>query len=186
MFTFSDRKSGSFTNSKRCGNRFQSNKPKLLLNIHIIAVGKLKRGPELALVDDYVGRLEKSGRSLGFGPVKVTEVEDKRGGGMAAEAQLLRKALPTDAVTVCLDERGKLLDSIDFSKKMSAWRDGGTRDLAFLIGGADGLAPELRQGADFALSFGKMVWPHMLVRVMLSEQLYRAISILGNAPYHRA
>lgn len=68
---------------------------------------------------------------------------------------------------------------------MAGWRDTGTQDLAFVIGGADGIDPSLRAEADFAISFGKMVWPHMLVRVMLTEQLYRAASILSNAPYHR-
>lgn len=105
--------------------------------------------------------------------------------GMATEAELLRKSIPKGAVTMILDERGKLLSSVDFSAKLSGWRDTGVQDLAILIGGADGLDPSLRAEADFALSFGKMVWPHMLARVMLSEQLYRAASILGNAPYHR-
>ena len=115
----------------------------------------------------------------------MVEVEDKRGLGMAAEADLLRKAIPKGALTMILDERGKILSSIDFSQKLGNWRDTGLQDLAILIGGADGLDPSLRAQADFALSFGKMVWPHMLARVMVSEQLYRAASILGNAPYHR-
>ncbi len=157
-----------------------------MLSVHIIACGRLKKGPELTLISDYLDRYAKTGRGLGLGPVSVVEVEDKRGIGMAAEAELLRKAIPKGAVTMIMDERGKVLSSIDFSNKLSDWRDTGVQDLAILIGGADGLDPSLRQEADFALSFGKMVWPHMLVRVMLSEQLYRAASILGNAPYHRA
>jgi 23S rRNA (pseudouridine1915-N3)-methyltransferase len=156
-----------------------------LLSLHIIACGRLRKGPEVELISDYLDRYEKTGRGLGLGPVSLIEVEDKRGGGMAAEAELLRKAIPKGAVTMILDERGKLLSSIDFSQKISGWRDTGVQDLAILIGGADGIDPALRQEADFALSFGKMVWPHMLARVMLSEQLYRAASILGNAPYHR-
>ena len=156
-----------------------------MLSLHIIACGRLRKGPELELISDYLDRYEKTGRGLGLGPVCVIEVEDKRGGGMAAEAELLRKAIPKGAVTMIMDERGKLLNSIDFSQKISGWRDTGVQDLVILIGGADGIDPALRQEADFALSFGKMVWPHMLARVMLSEQLYRAASILGNAPYHR-
>jgi 23S rRNA (pseudouridine1915-N3)-methyltransferase len=155
------------------------------MRLHIIAVGRLRSGPELSLISDYLDRFDKTGRGMGLGPVSVVEVEDKRGGGMAAEAELLRKAVPKGAVKMILDERGKVLSSIDFSDQIAGWRDAGQQDLAILIGGADGLAPELRQEADFAVSFGKMVWPHMLVRVMLSEQLYRAASILGNAPYHR-
>jgi 23S rRNA (pseudouridine1915-N3)-methyltransferase len=157
-----------------------------LLSVHIIACGRLRKGPELELISNYLDRYEKTGRGLGLGPVSVVEVEDKRGLGMSAEADLLRKAIPKGAVTMIMDERGKLLSSIEFSQELSGWRDSGVQDLAILVGGADGLDPSLRQEADFALSFGKMVWPHMLARVMLSEQLYRAASILGNAPYHRA
>lgn len=156
-----------------------------MLSVHIIACGRLRKGPELDLISDYLDRYEKTGRGLGLGPVSVIEVEDKRGSGMAAEAELLRRSIPKGAVTMIMDERGKVLSSIEFSSKLSGWRDTGVQDLAILIGGADGLDPSLRAEADFALSFGKMVWPHMLVRVMLSEQLYRAASILGNAPYHR-
>jgi 23S rRNA (pseudouridine1915-N3)-methyltransferase len=85
-----------------------------------------------------------------------------------------------------LDERGKVMSSPDFADQLARWRDGGRQDVAFVIGGADGIAPVLRDRADFALSFGRMVWPHMLVRVMLAEQLYRAATILGGGPYHRA
>jgi len=103
---------------------------------------------------------------------------------MAAEAALLRKALPKGALIVTMDERGSVLSSPEFSRKMSAWGDQG-RDIAFVIGGADGIDPSLRAEADFAISFGQMVWPHKLVRVMLAEQLYRAASIRAGAPYHR-
>ncbi len=121
-----------------------------------------------------------------MGPIELREVEDRKSGGMATEAALIRKAIPAGAVTVMLDERGKLESSPDFAQRLSGFRDNGTANLAFVIGGADGLHPELRAEADHLLSFGKMVWPHMLVRVMLSEQLYRAASILAGTPYHRA
>ena len=145
----------------------------------------MKTGPEATLVTDYQTRFDRTGRALGLGPLTLHEVDDRKGGGMAAEAALLRRAIPDGAVLVALDERGKLMPSPDFADRLAGWRDAGRGDLAFVIGGADGLAPELRAQADMALSFGAMVWPHMLVRVMLSEQLYRAASILAGSPYHR-
>ncbi|WP_417726745.1 23S rRNA (pseudouridine(1915)-N(3))-methyltransferase RlmH [Roseovarius sp.] len=155
------------------------------MRVHICAVGRLRTGPERALFDDYLTRFDRTGRAHGLGPATLHEVEDKKGGGMAAEALLLDRVIPQGAVLVVLDERGKLLSSPDFADTMAGWRDAGRSDLALVIGGADGIAPELRARADFALSFGRMVWPHMLVRVMLSEQLYRAASILAGSPYHR-
>ncbi|EAQ24396.1 MULTISPECIES: 23S rRNA (pseudouridine(1915)-N(3))-methyltransferase RlmH [unclassified Roseovarius] len=155
------------------------------MRVHICAVGRLRTGPERALFDDYLTRFDRTGRAHGLGPATLHEVEDKKGGGMAAEASLLDRVIPQGSVLVVLDERGKLLSSPDFADTMAGWRDAGRSDLALVIGGADGIAPELRSRADFALSFGRMVWPHMLVRVMLSEQLYRAASILAGSPYHR-
>jgi 23S rRNA (pseudouridine1915-N3)-methyltransferase len=156
------------------------------VRVHICAVGRLRTGPERALIDDYLTRFDRTGRALGLGPAAVVEVEDKKGGGMAAEADLLERALPSGAMICVLDERGRVMSSPEFADQIAGWRDGGRQDLAFVIGGADGIAPALRAKAGFALSFGRMVWPHMLVRVMLSEQLYRAASILSGAPYHRA
>lgn len=155
------------------------------MRLHICAVGRLRAGPELVLIDDYLLRFERTGRALNLGPALVHEVEDRKGGGMQAEAGLLARALP-DGATVCvLDERGRQIGSPDFAALLAGWRDGGLQDVAFVIGGADGLAPALRGRADASLSFGKMVWPHMLVRVMLAEQIYRAASILAGMPYHR-
>ncbi|MCT8161942.1 23S rRNA (pseudouridine(1915)-N(3))-methyltransferase RlmH [Pseudoruegeria sp. SHC-113] len=155
------------------------------MRVHICAVGRLRAGPERELIDDYLTRFDRTGRALGLGPATLTEVEDKKGGGMAAEAALLERALPKGAVICAMDERGRVMTSPDFAIQLGQWRDMGRGDVAFLIGGADGLAPELRAQADFKLSFGKMVWPHMLARVMLTEQLYRAASILAGSPYHR-
>lgn len=155
------------------------------MRITICAVGRLRRGPELDLLSDYLDRFNKSSRSLGLGPVTVTEVEDKKNLGMTAEADLLARAIPKGARVCTLDERGQLISSPDFANQMARWRDTGTSDLAFIIGGADGIAPSLRAQADFSISFGKMVWPHMLARVMLGEQIYRAATILAGAPYHR-
>ena len=156
------------------------------MRVTLCVVGRLRGGPERDLIDDYLTRFDRTGRALGLGPANIIEVEDKKGGGMEAEAALLRKAIPDGALLVILDERGKVLTSPEFSKKIESWRDNSQRDLVFVIGGADGIAPSLRAEADFSISFGKMVWPHMLVRVMLTEQLYRAANILSGGPYHRA
>lgn len=155
------------------------------MRVSICAVGRLRGGPEADLIKDYVTRFDRTGRALGLGPLSVCEVEDKKGGGMAAEAALLERAIPKGAVLVTMDERGKLISSPDFADKLAGWRDMGRGDVAFVIGGADGIDPALRAKADFSISLGKMVWPHMLARAMLSEQLYRAASILAGAPYHR-
>lgn len=156
------------------------------MRVTICAVGRLRTGPEKTLIDDYLTRFDRTGRAMGLGPACVTEVEDRKGGGMAAEAELLRKATPRGALLCILDERGKVLSSPDFAGRLADWRDSGRADLALVIGGADGIDPALRAQADFSISFGKMVWPHMLTRVMLAEQLYRAATILAGTPYHRA
>ena len=156
------------------------------MRVQICAVGRMKSGPEQALYDDYVKRFDRTGRQLGLGPLTLAEVEDRKGGGKAGEAALLERAIPSGAVRVMLDERGAVLTSPDFADKLAGWRDAGRADVALVIGGADGIDEGLRGTADFSLSFGAMVWPHMLVRVMLAEQLYRAASILAGAPYHRA
>ncbi|MGH1330326.1 MAG: 23S rRNA (pseudouridine(1915)-N(3))-methyltransferase RlmH [Paracoccaceae bacterium] len=156
------------------------------MRVSICAVGRLRAGPEHDLIEDYLTRFDRSGRALGLGPAKVLEVEAKKGGGMEAEAELLERAIPKGALIACLDERGRVMSSPEFANQIGDWRDAGRSDLALIIGGADGISPALRARADFKLSFGKMVWPHMLARVMLSEQLYRAASILAGSPYHRA
>ena len=154
--------------------------------MHLCAVGRLRSGPERDLIADYTQRFDRTGRALSLGPLTEHEVEDKKNAGMAAEAELLARAVPQGAVLVTLDERGKLLTSPEFAAQLARWRDGGRQDVAFVIGGADGIDPSLRAKADFSISFGQMVWPHMLVRVMLAEQLYRAANILCGGPYHRA
>lgn len=154
------------------------------MRIELIAVGRLRGGPEAALVDDYLSRFARTGRSLGLPPVTLTEIDDRKGGGMAGEGALIARAVPAAAALVVLDERGAQLTSPDFAARLAGWRDAG-RDVALAIGGADGLDPALRARADLAISLGRMVWPHMLVRVMLAEQLYRAATILAGSPYHR-
>jgi len=155
------------------------------MRVTICAVGRLRPGPERDLVADYLQRFERTGRPLGLGPAQVLEVEDRKGGGMAAEAALLGRAIPAGAVICALDERGETPDSPAFAGWLAGWRDAGQAP-AFVIGGADGLDPALRGRAARLLSFGPMVWPHLLVRVMLAEQLYRAATILAGTPYHRA
>lgn len=156
------------------------------MRVHICAVGRLRAGPEKTLIDDYLTRFDRTGRALGLGPAQVIEVEDRKSGGMAREADLLRRASPRGALLCTLDERGDVQSSPDFARTLAKWRDGGQGDLCFVIGGADGIDPSLRAEARASLSFGKMVWPHMLVRVMLCEQLYRAATILAGGPYHRS
>jgi 23S rRNA (pseudouridine1915-N3)-methyltransferase len=156
------------------------------MRLVICAVGRQRSGPERDLVSDYLARTGRTGGPVGLGPALLQEVEDRSGAGAAAEGRLLARALPKGAAVCALDERGRTLSSPEFAALIAGWRDDGRPAAGFLIGGADGLDPELRAGADTVLSFGPMVWPHMLARAMLAEQLYRAASILAGTPYHRA
>ena len=156
------------------------------MRLHICAVGKLRAGSERARIDDYLARAGRTGRSVGLGQFTLREVEDRKGVGRKAEAALLRRAIPDGAKVIALDERGTAITSPEFAGQLGDWRDAGVRDVAFLIGGADGLEPALCDEAHLQLAFGPMVWPHMLVRLMLAEQLYRAASILAGTRYHRA
>ncbi|MFT7105721.1 MAG: 23S rRNA (pseudouridine1915-N3)-methyltransferase [Yoonia sp.] len=148
-------------------------------------MGRLRSGPERDLYNDYLTRFDRTGRALALGPAELIEVEDKKGGGKPAEAALLQRAIPDGALVCTMDESGRVMPSPDFARLLATWRDQGRQDVSFVIGGADGIDSGLRDSADASLSFGKMVWPHMLVRVMLAEQLYRAASILSGGPYHR-
>jgi 23S rRNA (pseudouridine1915-N3)-methyltransferase len=151
------------------------------MRIKIICVGRLKDSPERDMVNDYVSRAIKTGRQ--FGIRSVEEIEVDAGGGKEKEAErILAKA--GSARLILLDERGKTLKSKEFSTTLANWRDSG-EDIAFCIGGADGLAPELLQKTQHKISFGIQTWPHKLVRVMIAEQIYRALSIEAGTPYHR-
>lgn len=147
------------------------------MHIHIAAVGRLRNGPEKTLVDDYIARATKVGRSLKVGPVKIVEVDT---------CAALTRHIEKTEFCIALDEGGQYISSPEFSKILERKRDSGVHTLTFCIGAADGLSPEVRTAAHQTLSLGKMVWPHMLARVMLSEQIYRGISILADTPYHRA
>ena len=152
------------------------------MKIGVFAIGRQKAGPEAALVSDYLKRFDNAGRSLGLGPARLVELEDRKRVG---ESRLLLDAVPEGAFVVALDERGAQLSSRAFASRLAQVRDDGARDAAFLIGGADGHDDAVRARADLVMSFGTMVWPHMLARAMLAEQLYRAASILAGSPYHR-
>jgi 23S rRNA (pseudouridine1915-N3)-methyltransferase len=155
------------------------------MRITLAAVGRAKAGPARDLFEHYAERLKHGP----LGPVALKEVEERRPLGAAElkarEAELLRAAVPAGARMIALDERGKALTSLEFSRLLGAWRDEGTRDLAFFIGGAEGLDQGLRAAAERVVSLGPMTWPHLLVRGLLAEQLYRAQSILTGHPYHR-
>jgi len=153
------------------------------VKLHILAVGQVRKGPERDLVDDYLARLEKTGRSLGLRG--VTEHEVASGGGMEAEAERLLARLPDGASLVMLDERGQQIPSRDLAKLIARQRDDGMGDMCFLIGGADGHGEAVRRAAALKLGFGPQTWPHKLVRVMLAEQLYRAATLLAGTPYHK-
>jgi 23S rRNA (pseudouridine1915-N3)-methyltransferase len=153
------------------------------MKITILAVGRLARSPETDLVKLYVDRATAAGRALGLGPVEVVEVEGRKP-GKAAEAQVLRPHLEGAHVIAC-DEHGQARASRAFAQEIAALRDDGVRRLVVMIGGADGLDPDLLAQARSRMAFGVQTWPHALARVMLSEQIYRAITILGGSPYHR-
>jgi 23S rRNA (pseudouridine1915-N3)-methyltransferase len=155
------------------------------MRIHVLAVGRLRSGPEAELTDDYLTLATQTGRPAGFGPCTLTEVEAQVSGDPAREADLLLKSVPKGAVRIALDERGEAWTSRAFGRKLASWRDQGSPASAFLVGGPNGLAADLRDGADARLAFGPQTWPHRLVRVMLAEQIYRAISIETGGPYHR-
>jgi 23S rRNA (pseudouridine1915-N3)-methyltransferase len=157
------------------------------MRILVAAIGRARAAPEQALFDDYARRLVRAGPA-GLS-LELREAEERRKlpveARRAAEAELLLAQVPKGATIVALDGRGKSLSSEDFAKRLSNWQAGGVADIVFLIGGADGLAPDLVKRAPLVLSLGAMTWPHLLVRAMLAEQIYRAQSILLGHPYHR-
>jgi len=154
------------------------------VRLAIVALGRLSRGPEAELVKDYVARANATGRALGFGAVEVVEIESRKP-GKAAEGEALLAALTSfDHICAC-DEHGPPAASRAFAERLAALRDRGDRRAAFVIGGADGLAPAVLAQANELMSFGPQTWPHALARAMLAEQLYRGISILAGSPYHR-
>lgn len=151
------------------------------MRLTLVAVGREKSGPGREIFETYAKRLPWG--------LALREVEEKRALPAAQlkarEGERLLGAVPEGALIVALDGGGMALTSPDFASRLAHWRDDGRRDIAFLVGGADGLDKTVLDAADVALSLGAMTWPHMLVRPMLAEQLYRAWSILEGHPYHR-
>lgn len=159
------------------------------LRVGMAAIGRLKQGPERELLARYLERAGAAGRSLGFTGFLVSEFSESRNAAAAArkteEAKLLSGTIDEDGAAVALDEHGRGLSSQDFARQLAGWRDSGRSSVTFLIGGADGLDKALVSRAGLVLSLSALTWPHQLVRVMLAEQLYRAMTILSGHPYHR-
>jgi len=160
------------------------------LRLWIVAVGHGRGASEGALTDEYIDRAAKLGRNMGFTAVTVEEVAVSKARDtktrMAEEAERLAARVPDGAHVVLLDAKGKGMTSEDFADMLGALRDAGTKDIAFVIGGPDGLAPLPGKRSGRSLAFGPQTWPHLLVRAMLAEQVYRALTILAGHPYHRA
>lgn len=158
------------------------------MRLVVIAVGRLKQGPERELAERYRGRFEDIGRKLGFRGLDVHEVAESRArdaGQRIREEAAAILALAPGEMMVALDETGKSIGSAAFAEQIGRWRDESVADAVFIIGGADGLSPELRRRARLSVAFGAATWPHQMVRVMLLEQIYRAATILAGHPYHR-
>jgi 23S rRNA (pseudouridine1915-N3)-methyltransferase len=159
------------------------------MRLLVIAVGRLKSGPERDLVERYRERFSDLARKLGFRGLDVHEIPESRArdaaARMAEEAAAITALIPEPSVVVALDERGKPTDSATFANQLGRWRDESTGNVVFVIGGADGLSPELRRTIKTVIAFGMATWPHQLVRIMLMEQIYRAATILAGHPYHR-
>ncbi len=155
----------------------------------IVAVGRLRPGAERELSDRYLERAQQLAAPLGM-KIAVREIQQSkktRGPDRRdEEAQAIAAAIPDGAVLVALDEKGRTLSSADFAAQIGKWRDNGASELTLVIGGPDGLAPAIAARAETVIAFGKMSWPHQLVRAMLLEQVYRALTILTGHPYHRA
>ncbi|GLS17510.1 ribosomal RNA large subunit methyltransferase H [Labrys miyagiensis] len=158
------------------------------MRLLVCAIGRLKAGPERDLVARYAERLNATARNLALGPLDIVEIDESRArraeDRKAEEAEKLLAAAGSSQV-IALDENGASPGSEAFAARIAGWRDGGTASLAFLIGGADGHGDTIRSRAIMTLSFGKMTWPHQIVRILLAEQLYRASTIIAGHPYHR-
>jgi 23S rRNA (pseudouridine1915-N3)-methyltransferase len=150
------------------------------MRIRILCVGRLKDGPERQLVDDYLQRAQKSGKSLGYRAVEEIEIPSS-----SKDDEGTRLLAKHTGILIRLDERGEAWTSQDLSKRLARWRDSGEEAASFVIGGADGTSPPIAKAARHTISFGVQTWPHRLVRVMLAEQIYRALSIEAGSPYHR-
>jgi 23S rRNA (pseudouridine1915-N3)-methyltransferase len=160
------------------------------MRLVVVAIGRLKQGPERVLAERYRERFDDVGRKLGFRGLDIHEIPESRARDaatrMAEEAAAILAVIPEKFAMVALDQRGDNLDSAAFARHLGRWRDEQVAGTFFVVGGADGLSPDLRRKAKLSLAFGAATWPHQLVRVMLLEQIYRAATILAGHPYHRA
>jgi 23S rRNA (pseudouridine1915-N3)-methyltransferase len=159
------------------------------MRVIVAAVGRMKRGPERDLAERYRDRAARAGHAVGLRGVEIVEVSESRAREaerrMIEESIALAQLVPDGSARIVLDERGESLASSAFAAALQAWRNTARPAAAFIIGGADGVAVSLREDADLRLGFGSATWPHQLVRIMLLEQLYRAVTILSGHPYHR-
>ena len=159
------------------------------MRIVVAAVGRMKQGPERDLAERFRKRAAASGRNAGLQDFDIIEIKESRAGDaqrrMLEESIAIANVIPEHAVAVLLDERGESLSSASFAGNLHTWRAAGRPAAVFIIGGADGVAPGLRAKASRVIAFGAATWPHQLVRVMLLEQIYRAVTILSGHPYHR-
>lgn len=159
------------------------------MRVLVLAVGRMKKGAEADLAARYHKRALQAGRNIGIRDIEIVEIRESR--AQDAERRKLEESIalaniiPERSLVALLDERGDALSSAAFAEHLGQWRDGGHPALVFVIGGADGLSETLRAKAKTTLSFGTATWPHQLVRIMLLEQLYRAVTILSGHPYHR-
>ncbi|CBI76789.1 conserved protein of unknown function [Bartonella clarridgeiae 73] len=159
------------------------------MQISIFAVGRMKQDAEQILVQRYLDRFSKSAGAVGFHFGKMQEISESRAQTVCQrveeEGKKLFESLPEKCRLIVLDERGKLISSSIFAEKLAFYRDEGVRDLILALGGPDGHSEHVRNRADFLLSFGFMTWPHQIARILLTEQLYRAVTIISHHPYHR-
>jgi 23S rRNA (pseudouridine1915-N3)-methyltransferase len=160
------------------------------MRLVVISIGRLKQGPERELAERYRERFQDIGRKLGFRGLEIHEIPESRArdapSRISEEALAISALIPEKSVLVALDERGRSIDSAAFARQLGKWRDEAVATTIFMIGGADGLSPDLRRKATLSMAFGSATWPHQMVRVMLLEQIYRAATILAGHPYHRA
>ena len=159
------------------------------MQIELFAVGRMKAGAERDLTERYWSRFSKAAPALGMSAGRILEIAESRGATASArQAEESAKLLQfggDDAALIVLDERGKTLDSMGFSRQLANWRDGGKRRAVIALGGPDGHDSAAREAADLMLNLGSMTWPHQIARILICEQLYRAVTILSGHPYHR-
>jgi 23S rRNA (pseudouridine1915-N3)-methyltransferase len=159
------------------------------MRFSLICIGRMKAGADKDLFDRYLDRARKTGRALGITDVSLLEMPEGRGqradDRKAEEARAILQAVPSGGKLVVLDENGKHLTSPAFSDQLETWKNDGFPDITFAIGGADGHGPEVLARADLKLALGAMTWPHQIARILLSEQIYRAMTIQSGHPYHR-